>query len=112
MITRGHQHMSVRTSNRRHARRRAAITAAILMGGLFAAVPAAVAAARPTSGLTCSAHTLNVAITDPGPADQSIWGQLCYRANRPPSTVQLLLSGITYTHLYWDFPYGDGRYSY
>ena len=28
------------------------------------------------------------------------------------STVQVLIPGATYNHLYWDFPYGDGYYSY
>jgi pimeloyl-ACP methyl ester carboxylesterase len=104
--------MRIWTSSRRPAWRRAVITATILIAGLFSAAPTAIADASSTSGPTCSAHTLNVAITDPGPADQTIWGQLCYRGNRPPSTIQLLVSGITYTHLYWDFPYGDGYYSY
>jgi pimeloyl-ACP methyl ester carboxylesterase len=53
-----------------------------------------------------------VRITDPGPADQTIWGQLCYRGNHEPATVQLLVHGITYNHLYWNFPYGNGYYSY
>ena len=26
--------------------------------------------------------------------------------------MQLLVHGATYNHLYWDFPYGDGYYSY
>lgn len=104
--------MKVRTSIYRNRRRWVTITAAILMGCLCSAAPAVAAAVGPASGLTCTAHTLNVAITDPGPADQTIWGQLCYRGNRPPRTVQLLVSGVTYTHLYWDFPYGDGYYSY
>ena len=60
----------------------------------------------------CSVHNLQVAITDPGPAGQTLWGQLCYRGQREPSTVQVLIPGATYNHLYWDFPYGDGYYSY
>ena len=57
-------------------------------------------------------HTLQVAIADPGPADQTLWGQLCYRGRQEPTTVQVLIPGATYNHLYWDFPYGDGYYSY
>jgi alpha-beta hydrolase superfamily lysophospholipase len=82
---------------------------------LLAAAAVAPAAGASTGGpltLTCSAYTLPVAITDPGPADQAMWGQLCYRGSRAPATVQLLVHGVTYNHLYWDFPYGDGYYSY
>jgi pimeloyl-ACP methyl ester carboxylesterase len=53
-----------------------------------------------------------VRIADPGPTDQAMWGQLCYRGSREPATVQLLVHGATYNHLYWNFPYGDGYYSY
>jgi alpha-beta hydrolase superfamily lysophospholipase len=41
-----------------------------------------------------------------------MWGELCYRGTREPSTVQLLVHGATYTNLYWNFPSGDGYYSY
>jgi pimeloyl-ACP methyl ester carboxylesterase len=41
-----------------------------------------------------------------------MWGQLCYRGSSEPSTVQLLVHGASYNHLYWNFPYGNGYYSY
>jgi pimeloyl-ACP methyl ester carboxylesterase len=41
-----------------------------------------------------------------------MWGQLCYRGSREPATVQLLVHGASYDHLYWNFPYGGGYYSY
>jgi alpha-beta hydrolase superfamily lysophospholipase len=87
----------------------------VVSTALLAAAAVAPAAGASTSGpltLTCSAYTLPVAITDPGPADQAMWGQLCYRGSRAPATVQLLVHGVTYNHMYWDFPYGDGYYSY
>jgi alpha-beta hydrolase superfamily lysophospholipase len=77
-----------------------------------AVLPAASAHADGLPEPTCAAYTLPVAITAPGPADQTMWGQLCYRGSREPATVQLLVHGATYNHLYWDFPYGDGYYSY
>lgn len=84
-----------------------------LMAALCALASAPVAArAAPLSVLTCSAHTLQVAIADPGPADETMRGQLCYRGPREPGTVQVLVPGATYNHLYWDFPYRDGYYSY
>jgi alpha-beta hydrolase superfamily lysophospholipase len=90
------------------------VTALVAMA---AAAPAAQAATSPavlTPSLapTCSVRVLPVALTDPGPADQSMWGELCYRGATEPSAVQLLVHGATYNHLYWDFPYGDGYYSY
>ncbi len=88
-------------------------------GGLAVALLAgggtALAATSGPAGLTtpnCSDYTLAVAITDPGPANQTMWGQLCYRGSREPDTVQLLVHGATYNHLYWNFPYGNGYYSY
>jgi len=41
-----------------------------------------------------------------------MWGQLCYRGPVEPKTVQLVVPGATYNHIYWDFPYGHGYYSY
>lgn len=61
---------------------------------------------------TCTIYTLPVRIADPGPADQTLWGQLCYPGTARPQTVQLLVHGATYNHLYWDFPVGNGYYSY
>jgi len=78
---------------------------------VLAALPAAGAHAS-TLTLTCSAHTLQVRIADPGPANQTLWGQLCYGGLTEPATVQVLVHGATYNHLYWDFPYGGGYYSY
>jgi hypothetical protein len=74
--------------------------------------PAAAAQAAGLPALTCSAHTLAVRIADPGPADHDLRGQLCYRGSHEPATVQLLVHGATYNHLYWNFPYGNGYYSY
>jgi len=79
---------------------------------LLAAVPAAGAHAAALPAVSCSDANLPVRIADPGPAGQTLWGQLCYRGNREPGTVQLLVHGATYTHLYWNFPYGNGYYSY
>jgi alpha-beta hydrolase superfamily lysophospholipase len=89
---------------------RLAVGTAVLAA--VAVLPAASAHADGLPEPTCAAYTLPVAITDPGSADQTMWGQLCYRGSREPATVQLLVHGATYNHLYWNFPYGDGYYSY
>jgi alpha-beta hydrolase superfamily lysophospholipase len=94
----------------RGVRRTCAVAAALAAG--LAVTSAASARADGLSALTCSDYTLAVRITDPGPADQTMWGQLCYRGSRQPATVQLLVHGASYNHLYWNFPYGNGYYSY
>jgi pimeloyl-ACP methyl ester carboxylesterase len=95
----------------RQRRLRACAIVTALMAA-SAVVPAAGARADGLPAVTCSDHTLPVALTDPGPADQTMWGQLCYRGGQEPATVQLLVHGVTYNHLYWNFPYGNGYYSY
>jgi alpha-beta hydrolase superfamily lysophospholipase len=103
-----------RLPRRRFTRRPVvAVSLAATLTALSALASAPGAARASTlSALNCSAHTLPVAIADPGPADQTLWGQLCYRGPQEPGTVQVLVPGATYNHLYWNFPYGDGYYSY
>jgi alpha-beta hydrolase superfamily lysophospholipase len=98
------------TTIRRGVPRVCAIAAAVVAA--LAVSPAAGVQVGGLPGLTCSDHTLAVRIADPGPADQSMWGQLCYRGSHEPATVQLLVPGASYDHLYWNFPYGGGYYSY
>jgi pimeloyl-ACP methyl ester carboxylesterase len=101
---------------RRHHRRRltrpACVIAAAAALSVLASPAVATAQAAGLPPPTCTAYTLPVRIADPGPADQTMWGQLCYRGSREPATVQLLVHGATYNHLYWNFPYGNGYYSY
>jgi len=101
---------SLRTPRRRILRRSLVAVAAAVLGALLCSPVAAQASGLP--GLNCSAVSLPVAIADPGAADQTMWGQLCYRGQDQPRTVQVLMPGATYNHLYWDFPYGNGYYSY
>src|SRR5579859_2188160 len=42
----------------------------------------------------------------------TIYGELCKPLSGPTRTVQLLLPGATYGHVYWDFPYEPQTYSY
>jgi pimeloyl-ACP methyl ester carboxylesterase len=96
-------------SRRRTARAGIAIAVAGL--AVLASAPLA-AGASALPALTCSTHVLPVAITDPGPENQTMWAQLCYRGRQEPSAVQVLVPGATYNHVYWNFPYGNGYYSY
>lgn len=69
-------------------------------------------AGQPAGGESCKAYSLPVRISDPGPATQMLWGELCQPLDSRPTTVQLLVHGGFYNHIYWDFPVGDGYYSY
>lgn len=91
--------------------RLAAASASLIAAVALTTVPAASAHADSFS-LNCAPHTVSVRIADPGPADQTLWGELCYRSSTEPSTVQILVHGAAYNHAYWDFPVGNGYYSY
>lgn len=92
----------------------AALTAGALLSAAFAPTATAATESRSSgSGTTCVTTTLPVALAAGGPADQTIWGQLCTPTGKPvPSTVQVLVHGATYDHNYWDFPYEPETYSY
>jgi pimeloyl-ACP methyl ester carboxylesterase len=53
-----------------------------------------------------------VATYDDGPRDGTLFGQLCYVGPRVPTTVQLLVHGITTNHVFWHFPLNTAFYSY
>jgi hypothetical protein len=52
----------------------------IAAAAALAALPATGAQAAALPALTCTDHTLAVRIADPGPADQTLWGQLATAA--------------------------------
>lgn len=71
----------------------------------FALVGAGAACAlSPSPAAACEQVTFSVTLspTDPTPYDVAAW--IC---GPHGGTVQLLLHGSTYSHLYWDFPVGD-----
>jgi pimeloyl-ACP methyl ester carboxylesterase len=81
-------------------------------GALLGAAPDAQALG--TQGV-CQDNRLPVALAPGLPADQEVFARLCLPPGQTPATVQLLIHGITYSHLHWDFPDPTGhtqRYSY
>ena len=82
---------------------------AITVLGLSLATPASGSAAP---AMHCADSRQHVALAPGLPADEVVWGRLCEPAGRPVRAVQLLISGSTYGHLYWDFPYRPEMYSY
>lgn len=60
----------------------------------------------------CQSLYVPVALGDGEPAQYSIYGELCNPSSGPGHTVQLLIPGGTYGHIYWDFSYQPQLYSY
>ncbi|MGP3970375.1 alpha/beta hydrolase [Streptomyces sp. 6N223] len=88
-----------------------ALAFALVCAALLAA-PRADASAPGAASPVCTTHDLAVRLSDPGPADQTLRGRLCQPSGQRPSTVQLLVHGLTYNHSYWDFPAIDASHSY
>jgi pimeloyl-ACP methyl ester carboxylesterase len=68
-----------------------------------------------TAPRRCESQKLPVALYPGLPATERVFAKLCLPPGQMPSSVQLLVHGITYTHQYWDFPDPAGasdRYSY
>lgn len=88
---------------------------ALVITLVFTATPAASASApEGTGGLgrICVNQEIPVSLTGNGPKTYHLFGRLCYPPNRVPRAVQLLVSGFTYNHLYWDVPGFGDQYSY
>jgi pimeloyl-ACP methyl ester carboxylesterase len=61
---------------------------------------------------TCRLVDVPVSLAAGDPDDQFVQGQLCALGDPRGLPVQVLVHGYTLTRLYWDLPYGGGRYSY
>lgn len=65
-----------------------------------------------TNAGTCQSFNIPVALAVGQPLQYTIYGELCNPAKGASHTVQLLVPGATYGHVYWDFPYEPQTYSY
>jgi len=63
-------------------------------------------------GPHCQQQTLPVQLAAGDPTMYEVKGWLCWDGQLAGKTVQLLLSGFTYDHYYWDFPFQQDKYSY
>ena len=61
---------------------------------------------------TCVQETLPVALAPDQSAIYHIVGWLCWSGTLQTRTVQVLVSGGSYDHTYWDFPTQPDQYSY
>lgn len=60
----------------------------------------------------CQSFFVPVALGRGLPVHYQIYGELCNPPSGPSKTVQVLVAGATYGHVYWDFPYQPETYSY
>jgi pimeloyl-ACP methyl ester carboxylesterase len=71
---------------------------------------------RPAHGATnagkCQSFNVPVALAEGQSLQYTIYGELCNPSTGASHTVQLLIPGATYGHVYWDFPYQPQTYSY
>src|ERR1700681_84075 len=61
---------------------------------------------------SCQSFNVPVALGAGQSLQYTIYGELCNPLTGPAHTVQLLVPGATYGHVYWDFPYEPQMYSY
>lgn len=52
----------------------------------------------------CNREVISVKLTETATQEYNVVGWLCVRGKLRNQTVQLLVSGLTYDHTYWDFP--------
>lgn len=64
------------------------------------------------SPVRCERLSFPVALAEGQPATYQVAGWLCGRGSIQHSTIQVLVHGSTYSHVYWDLPYQPERYSY
>lgn len=65
-----------------------------------------------TNTLQCQQATVPVTLSAQSNTRYNIVGSLCARGGFADKTVELLVSGVSYDHNYWDFPLQPEKYSY
>jgi pimeloyl-ACP methyl ester carboxylesterase len=63
-------------------------------------------------GLRCEELTFPVTLSASDATVYNVFGVLCSQGDLEHKTVQIALHGITYSHLYWDWPFRPEKYSY
>lgn len=81
---------------------------------LLAGCTTTAASSAVVSAASCTQRTVSVRLSATDPTDYHIAGQLCLNpdSKRGARTVELLVSGLTYDHNYWDMGYEPKTYSY
>lgn len=90
-----------------------AITTIVASIALTAGCTAYGAGSTDPTGVTCTQQTVPVNLSATDPTIYRIVGRLCLTSDTARAkTVQLLVSGLTYDHNYWDIGYQPDLYSY
>ncbi|GIH16236.1 alpha/beta fold hydrolase [Rugosimonospora africana] len=91
----------------------ATVATAVTVAALPVVGPAMAEGTDP-SWATCAQYTVPVTLTASDPTVYHVVGRLCTRDDqlRGAKTVQLLVSGLTYDHNYWNPSYQPNTYSY
>lgn len=69
----------------------------------------AVTAFSTDNRVSCNTKTVSVRLSETTPR-YNLVGELC--VPKHASTVELLVPGLSYDNVYWNFPYKNGRYSF
>ena len=83
------------------------VPAAVLGGGAAAASTTSPPALR-----DCNPVNIPVALAPGGPVSYQIYGEYCLPYGQQPSTIDIMVPGATYDHLYWDWPVNPSLYSF
>lgn len=95
--------------------RRVPLRHAIVALAMTLLAPGTATATETGAGPRCRQIEVAVALTEGGPKDQRIVGDLCEPRGVRATIIQLLVHGITYNAGYWSFPDPSGgtdRYNY
>src|SRR5688572_21078541 len=84
--------------------------AALSFAALVLPVPA-FATGDHYGGKKCDQESLQVKLAPEDTQTYKMVGWLCWEGRLSGKTVQALVSGFTYDHHYWDFPFQSSKYS-
>jgi pimeloyl-ACP methyl ester carboxylesterase len=94
---------------------RAAVVAAavpLVVGLVSTAPPAQAGAGATVTGATCTEVRLAVAMSEGGPVDATLVGNLCRPRSGVVTTVDVLVHGGMYNREYWNWPVDPQVYSF
>jgi pimeloyl-ACP methyl ester carboxylesterase len=86
------------------------LIAALLCAAAVALTPSSARAEE--GGFRCEEVTFPVTLSPEDATVYDVAGFLCARGTVHNKTIQLVIHGATYSHLYWDFPFQPETYSY
>lgn len=91
-----------------------AATAALLIPAAFLGGGVATASTAPPQAAIrhCTTVSIPVSLSPGGPATDHVAAEYCLPYGWHPDTVDVLVPGATYDHVYWDWPVDPALYNY